>query len=423
MAGCSSRQRTCAFASCRRRSQRLGRRGLAPDVVDERHQHGLHLEVVLVRAVADEHRRVHFTRLRVDRLVPARLGVWPIWPIWRGTIARFQDETKPRSDLLTPRRRSVLCRTLPPACNAAPTLLQPPEPGEARIVPPGPHPAGQAPTTPVAAGDGPEERHPHDHYHRDRAAQGRAPGHVGLGRLRRRGRGLRARRRHGGRRHGRHRAGRPRCSTSPPAPATPRSRPLAGARVTALDLVPALLAAGRGGRARPASRSTGSRATRRRCRSPTRASTSRSPSSACSSRRATRLTARELVRVLRPGGRIVLAPGPPRDSSASFPDVAPQMPKPPAGASPRRSRATRSMSASSSRAWRPVRVRAPHRRSTPTPRPAFSSSWPTTTARCSRRASGSPPTAAGSARRRPGRALRAGQRRRGRLQAPARSTC
>ena len=62
----------------------------------------------------------------------------------------------------------------------------------------------------------------------------------------------------------------------------------AGAHVTASDLTPELLDAGRRGRRRRASRSTGSWPTRSACRSRTSPSTSSSPRSAPCSRRATR---------------------------------------------------------------------------------------------------------------------------------------
>ena len=202
-----------------------------------------------------------------------------------------------------------------------------------RIVPPGPHPA-DATTSPVATGDPPEGDPPHDHHRGARAAQGRAPRHLGRRRLRRRRPGLRARRRRHRRRRGRHRAGRGASSTSPPAPATPRSRPPRPAPASPRSTsCPSCSPPARRMRTRPAWTSSGWRATRRPCPSPTPPSTSPSPCSASSSRRATRLTAAELVRVTRPGGRIVLAHWTPAGFIGSvFRTMGPYMPKPPAGA-------------------------------------------------------------------------------------------
>ena len=58
IAGCSSRQRTCAETTWRSRASGSWP-CLGPYVVDERHQHGLHLQVVLVRRVRQQPGRLH----------------------------------------------------------------------------------------------------------------------------------------------------------------------------------------------------------------------------------------------------------------------------------------------------------------------------------------------------------------------------
>ena len=99
------------------------------------------------------------------------------------------------------------------------------------------------------------------------------------------------------------------CSTSPPATATPRSpRRAASPASTSTDYVPALL--DKGAPARPRRRPGGAlpgRRRRGRCRSPTAASTSCCRPSARCSRPTTQRTAAEMLRVLRPGGRIGMA--------------------------------------------------------------------------------------------------------------------
>ena len=155
----------------------------------------------------------------------------------------------------------------------------------------------------------------------------------------------------------------------------------------------------RGGRRR----STGCRATRRTCRSPTRRFDVAFSVVGVQFAPRHEATAAELVRVTRPGGRIVLAYWTPAGFiGRMFKTMAPYMPKPPAGASlaaavRRRGPRPRAVR----RARRRARVRAPPG---DVPRrlaaPRGSSSWPTTTARSSRPARSSPRTAAGSSSRR-----------------------